>query len=961
MKTEKRLTMALSVLVALMMLAVPLASSSNLFVDGGQTNSNGDAPSLGASADKFEWNSVSGDDLKIIETFIIDSQASYDRLINYYGFSNITFGTSAGTTWGSNVTPWFAIVYYVPDDLKDTKSPDIVVENSNLKEGDVTVSDSKSVTVDSNGKATITLNNGFYKTVVNPNETTNIPNQQALTFDLKKGSGNDCLGLVENQYEGEYTTTVKAGNTVSEPSSVVYTDAEYTVNFNLNADGKSLDDVKIILPKDDAFGRYTWHKDIDGNIFAIVSGNITIQELIGAFFASNDKSDMKIGHTLDAWTSENGQYDNIAYVSGGDLIEENMSLSAVWTLDSDNYVVIPVNVYIDGTLTGEYTKTYKFDDADKVVKFDEGNNKIISPSQIPDMDVNGYVVNVKEDNVKLIYTSEVTDANGNKDPKQISVTGSLEVKFTMNTTLYSKITVSSVMFEEDVVLYALKSSDYTYKNVFEALKSTGDIKVGNADEDNGSYVTSDKYYKITGWNNGAELPDSTRNASDSLTLDAELNSYNVVFMVNGKYEVVKVPYGELSDKLCTLDVTGLNRWVSVDMNDYAGTLTNKSFTTFNFNSSSSVKGVETYAGNLSESDKIAAIFVAVFATQSNTAYAVFDAGAASGKDADFGNKYIDKIIIAGENGKTIPLPSATPSVDAKAILVDWNRTIVNETIKTYTELIDGEKVGDVTYSNEFDKESLLTYEAFWAPYDYTITLYSGDDVVGVLYVMKGDINGDFATFKNNIKAIQYKGIIYKGTDKLNEVLTAKKDGYALKQWNDTDGTKMISYDPLLTEDASKFDLTKDFKTIEGDMSLYAKFDANKYTIIYNSAIAASINEMKQDGYVDDPLKLLSEATFSNEGHKLLSWNTRADGLGDSYKLGADFILTGAQYEDLKSEGKVEITLYAIWDTTPGSGSGSGDNNEGNDGNNTDTYLLAGILAVIIILIIVVAVVLRKKQ
>ena len=39
--------MALSVLVALMMLAVPLASSSNLFVDGGQTNSNGDAPVLG--------------------------------------------------------------------------------------------------------------------------------------------------------------------------------------------------------------------------------------------------------------------------------------------------------------------------------------------------------------------------------------------------------------------------------------------------------------------------------------------------------------------------------------------------------------------------------------------------------------------------------------------------------------------------------------------------------------------------------------------------------------------------------------------------------------------------------------------------------------------------------------------------------------------------------------------------
>ena len=959
MKTEKRLTMALSVLVALMMLAVPLASSSNLFVDGGQTNSNGDAPLLGA-ADTFDWSSVSGDDLKIIETFIIDGQASYDRLIKYYGFDKSKVGTGS-ENWADG-HQWIAVVYHVPTELTNGNAPAITFENANIILNDVKVSNTKTIAGDStNGKITVQFTN-FPENLLNNDKGGK--ECQTLVFELgTANAGLDALGIATDKLKGEYTTTVKAGTTVSEPSSVVYTDAEYTVNFNLNADGKSLDDVKIILPKDDAFGRYTWHKDVDGNIFAIVSGNITIQELIGAFFASNNKSTMKVGHTLDAWNSENGQYDNIAYVSGGDLVEENMSLSAVWTLDSDNYVVIPVNVYIDGTLTGEYTKTYKFDDADKVVKFDNGANKIISPSQIPDMDVNGYVVNVAGNNVKLIYTSEVTDANGNKDPKQISVTGSLEIKFTMNTTLYSKITVSSVMFEEDVILYALKSSDYTYKNVFEALKATGDIKVGNVDANNGSYVTSDKYYKITGWNNGAELPDSTRNASDSLTLDAELNSYNVVFMVNGKYEVVKVPYGELSDKLCTLDVSGLNRWVSVDMEDYAGTLTNSSFKTFNFNSSSSIKSVENYAGGLEESDEIAAIFVAVFTTQSSTAYAVFDAGkvSESGKDADFGNKYIDKIIIAGESGKTIPLPGVTPSVDAKAILVDWDRTVVENIIKTYTELIDGEKVEGVTYSNEFDKANLLTYTADWAPYDYTITLYSGNDIIGVLYVMKGDINGNFKTFEGKIKAIQYKGIIYNGTEKLTDILTAKKDGYSLKQWNDADGTKMISYDPSATGNTSKFDLTKDFKSIEGDMSLYAKFDANKYTIVYNSAIAAAINEMKQDGYVDDPLKLLSEATFSNEGHKLLSWNTRADGLGDSYKLGADFTLTGAQYEDLKDkDGNATITLYAIWDTTPGSGSGSGDNNEGNDGN-VDTYLLAGILAVIIILIILIAFLMRRKQ
>ena len=958
--------MALSVLVALMMLAVPLASSSNLFVDGGQTNSNGDAPVLGAEADTFDWaNSVSGNDLKIIETFIIDSQASYDRLIKYYGFKVNTVGTNSND-WNEG-SHWLAVVYYVPNALLDAEKPTVTFENDNLQDGKINTTTSKSVSV-SNGKATVTLNDGFYANLTGDS----VKNKQALTFELGDGPKDyDNFGLSSDKYKSEYTTVVEAKNKstgvvyTSEPSTVVYSGVEYTVNFNLNADGKSLDDLNVKIPQA-IVGKYSWHKDVDGNIFAVVSsGSVTVQELIGAFLSANNKTSMRVGHTLDAWVSDNGQYDNSAYAAGsnGDLIKENMILSAVWTLNSDEYILIPVNVYTDGTLTGEYTKTYKFDDNDKVVKFDKtSGNTLITPSQIPNMDVNGYVVNLSPSNGgnETIYSSEVTNSAGDKKFEQISITDSLEVKFTMNTTLYSKITVSSVMFDEDVVLYALNSSDYTYKQVFDALKATGNIKVGNVNSDNGSYVTTDKYYKITGWDNGAQLPDSTRNASDNLTLDAELNSYNVVFMVNGKYEVVKVPYGELSADLCTLDVSGLNRWVSVNMENYkSGVFTNKSFTTFNFNSSTSIKNVEDNA----KSEGIAAIFVAVFTTQSSTSYAVFDADIASGKDADFGNKDIDKIIISGEDGKNIPLPGVVPSVDAKAILVDWNssieKTSKSSNYYTYTELSEGVNTNGTTIYNNFDKTSVLTYTAIWASYDYTITLYSGNDVVGVLYVNKGDIS-TFETFKNKIRAVQYKGIIYKDADKLNDVLNAKKDGYALKQWNDADGKKMISYDPSITETGkSKFDLTKDFKTIEGDMNLYAKFDANKYTIVYNSAIAAAINEMTQDGYVDDALKLLSEATFSNEGHKLLSWNTRADGLGDSYKLGADFTLTGAQFEDLKDKsGDVTITLYAIWDSTQG----SGDNPSGSTGgdDNTNTYLLAGILIVIIILIIVVAVILRKK-
>ena len=73
MKTEKRLTMALSVLVALMMLAVPLASSSNLFVDGGQTNSNGDAPNLSAPSEGYTITFKLNSDGKSLDAVVIDT------------------------------------------------------------------------------------------------------------------------------------------------------------------------------------------------------------------------------------------------------------------------------------------------------------------------------------------------------------------------------------------------------------------------------------------------------------------------------------------------------------------------------------------------------------------------------------------------------------------------------------------------------------------------------------------------------------------------------------------------------------------------------------------------------------------------------------------------------------------------------------------------------------------------
>ena len=146
-----------------------------------------------------------------------------------------------------------------------------------------------------------------------------------------------------------------------------------------------------------------------------------------------------------------------------------------------------------------------------------------------------------------------------------------------------------------------------------------------------------------------------------------------------------------------------------------------------------------------------------------------------------------------------------------------------------------------------------------------------------------------------------------------------------------------------------------FKKISSDMNFYANFEAKEYTIVYSGNTATSTNTMEQDVKVDESVNLFSDSTFSNDGFKLKEWNTRPDGKGTSYTLGASFALNGEQFEDLKNG---EFTLYAIWEK---SGSTSGDNNEGNNDGNTDTYLLAGILIVIIILIILIAFLMKRKQ
>ncbi|AGN25523.1 hypothetical protein MMINT_01150 [Candidatus Methanomassiliicoccus intestinalis Issoire-Mx1] len=888
MKTEKRLTMALSVLVALMMLAVPLASSSNLFVDGGQTNSNGDAPMLSAST----------------------------------GYT-VTFQLNA-----------------------DGKSLD-QIENLN---------------------------------------------------DTTDADGSAVKGVVSK-----------------------------------------LNDLNIT-------GVSQWYLNESGDLCALVmydkdtpDANVHIQTLINALFdesAPNASNISKgLAYNLTSWKDTKSnlsyEYSNIDGSDNSAVINSDMTFAAQWELKEETYIEVPVNVVVDGE-TKEYYKAYelKGNNSNQINIVEDDLNEAILDAA--DLSLFGIVVyGMIADFVKYeqIYKDGiVTYGNDNDlpDDKMISSKSTLTVTYTFDDKKYSKLTVSSAAFEDgkDITLYINKASVnmITYNTVLASLfvgfeKVTEgynliDDLTAIADADVKPVLTpdSDKFdpsniltgegyneiltddgYLLSGWNNGAELLNSVNfvpSGTTQITLDAELNGYYVIFMSKGAYELVYVPFGELSaDLVKTLDVAGVNHWAYVAYNNYKSLSSSTTFTTF----TSFTDRVKTTfdefgktAVNGATPKEPVAVLVACFDLASKTAYAVFDANNYDAADlskasisGDFGNKYVNKIIIPGTTSKEssaslISTPAVSPVYEEGNLFINY-RTYDT----TGSKWMDYAASGDDASKYSEDADDISIYSANVVGYAYTITFYNGSDVVGMLYYNKDAVVND-DSIVNSLVAFFHKGTAYDATgldlkdsslDKtkaFNSILYPAKDGYSISQWKDADGNVMLD-----KVDKEKKTYSVKFDKVSSDMSFYANFKAEEYLIAYNGNTATATNNMPQIGTVDSSVNLFSDAAFSNDGYKLKEWNTRPDGKGTTYALGASFTLTGEQYKDLKgvpsgsglpaNTYEKGFTLYAIWEKVGSSDNPSGNTDGDNDNSNTDTYLLAGILVVIIILIIVVAVVLRKKN
>lgn len=129
--------------------------------------------------------------------------------------------------------------------------------------------------------------------------------------------------------------------------------------------------------------------------------------------------------------------------------------------------------------------------------------------------------------------------------------------------------------------------------------------------------------------------------------------------------------------------------------------------------------------------------------------------------------------------------------------------------------------------------------------------------------------------------------------KLND---AEKEGYTFEGWYK---------DNLFRERIERIQ-----RGSSGNLTLYAKFRPNKYSIIYNPnkpelASNEVIGETLKTNHVYDVISNLAYSGFSLIGWNLIGWNTKSDGSGDSFS-------EGQSIENKTRDDNTEIVFYAQW-------------------------------------------------
>ncbi len=176
----------------------------------------------------------------------------------------------------------------------------------------------------------------------------------------------------------------------------------------------------------------------------------------------------------------------------------------------------------------------------------------------------------------------------------------------------------------------------------------------------------------------------------------------------------------------------------------------------------------------------------------------------------------------------------------------------------------------------------VTMTAVWVPKEYTIT-----------YNLNGGKIGSSST--NPTQKYTYETDLYIGnyTSGATAYSVPTKTGYDFAGWKYTGST--LGY---WTKDFVYANKYNKGKWEHGNITLYAQWTPKTYTVTYNANGGSGAPAAQTKKYNVD--LTLSSTKPTRDGYDFVSWNTKSDGTGTTYKSGAKYTTNA------------NLTLYAQW-------------------------------------------------
>ncbi len=186
------------------------------------------------------------------------------------------------------------------------------------------------------------------------------------------------------------------------------------------------------------------------------------------------------------------------------------------------------------------------------------------------------------------------------------------------------------------------------------------------------------------------------------------------------------------------------------------------------------------------------------------------------------------------------------------------------------------------------------------------TSYKNQEEVKNLSSKDGDTITLYVQWKKANKTEKKYSITYKlnkGKNNKNNPSTYTKKTATIKFKNAT--RKGYTFKGWYSDKKYKNKVTQIKKGSTGNVTLYAKWTANQYTIKFNGngATSGSMKAVKNCKY--NKTYTLTKNSFKRKGYTFAGWNTKKDGSGKNYK-------NKAEVKNLTSKSGGAVTLYAQW-------------------------------------------------